>query len=140
VYQVPCATTRERCDRCTGLAHVLTASSASRLGIEPTHHAIQSIGQVELRAGRIDLGSAEHDRIRPHGPIATQRATVHRITGSDAERSIGVAEALNHEPPRAPLGSVWSSTPDPLHRVIGCPLAGCATTPSPRASHPWRDE
>ena len=63
-------------------------------GLDASHDEILSIGLVSLKAGRIELASAEHDLVVPMGPIPEASATLHHITDDSAATGTALVEVL----------------------------------------------
>jgi DNA polymerase-3 subunit epsilon len=62
----------------------LLALDFETTGLDANRDEILSVGWVLLKAGRIALGSARQEVVRPDGPIATASAIVHGISDDQA--------------------------------------------------------
>jgi len=63
-------------------------------GLDASQDEILSIGLVSLKAGRIELASAEHYLVAPLGPIPEASATLHHITDDTAAAGAALPEVL----------------------------------------------
>lgn len=63
-------------------------------GLDPLRDEILSIGLVDLRAGRIDLGTAEHHLVMPSRAIPERSAVIHQITDDQAALGRPLSEVL----------------------------------------------
>ena len=63
-------------------------------GLDASRDEILSIGMVSLKAGRIELASAEHHLVAPLGPIPEASATLHHITDDTAAAGAALREVL----------------------------------------------
>lgn len=72
----------------------LVALDLETTGLDAVSDAILSIGLVSLRAGRIDLSTAERFPVLPDGAIPESSAVIHRITDDLAAQGLPLAEAI----------------------------------------------
>jgi len=63
-------------------------------GLDPGQGEILSIGLVSLRAGRIELATAEHHLVTPIHPIPERSAVIHRITDDAAAAGNELSEVM----------------------------------------------
>lgn len=63
-------------------------------GLDSGRDEILSFGLVSLKAGRIELGTAEHYLVAPRGPIPETSATLHHITDDAAAKGGALAQVL----------------------------------------------
>lgn len=63
-------------------------------GLDSSCDEILSIGLVSLKAGRIELATAEHHLVTPMRPIPERSAVIHRITDDTAAEGKELSEVL----------------------------------------------
>ncbi|MCB1736095.1 MAG: 3'-5' exonuclease [Gammaproteobacteria bacterium] len=71
-----------------------TALDFETTGLSPLKHELLSFGLINMSGTRIDLGSAQHQILRPKGDIPEASATVHEIRHQDTVGGIDEYEAL----------------------------------------------
>ncbi|MCB1737405.1 MAG: 3'-5' exonuclease [Gammaproteobacteria bacterium] len=63
-------------------------------GLDPAEHELLSYGLIDMEGTRIDLGTAQHQILRPRGDIPEASATVHEIRHQDTVDGIDEYDAL----------------------------------------------
>lgn len=72
----------------------IVALDLETTGLDASRDEILSIGLVSLKAGRIELASAEHYLVAPLGPISGISATLHHITDDTAAAGRALPDVL----------------------------------------------
>lgn len=72
----------------------LVAVDVETTGLDPSQHAIVSIGLVPFGSHRIRLADSQYWVVKPRRDLLSQSVTIHRITHSEIENAPDIADVL----------------------------------------------